>query len=234
MNLLIAERVKLLSTRAPWYCLIGALLVLVGSAVYTALDATAPLTMDDTDNGLVLRLGLVIVMVLATLSVTTEYRFGTIRTTFQAAPTRVPALIAKAVVVALGAGAVGLLGRAGSWAALATLGPAGSNVVLRNGSDWRLVFGVSLFFAIGAVIAVAVGILVRHTAGAVAIVVGYPMMGELLLNPVLEDKAQYLPFNLGQSFLANDSGPWTGLLGYAVIALVLFGIAVEVAKRRDA
>ena len=234
MNLLIAERVKLLSTRTPWFCLIGALLVLVGSGLYTALHATAPLTMDDTDNVLVLRLGLVIVMVLATLSATTEYRFGTIRTTFQAAPARVPALIAKAVVAAVGAGAVGLLGGVGSWATLATLGPAGSDVALRSGSDWRLVFGVSLFFAIGAVIAVAVGILVRHTAGAVAIVVGYPMMGELLLNPVLEAKARYLPFNLGQRFLENYPGPWTGLLWYAVIALVLFGIAAAVAKKRDA
>ena len=44
-------------------------------------------------------------MVMATLAVTTEYRFGTIRATFQAVPNRTRTLLAKTTVVALFAGA---------------------------------------------------------------------------------------------------------------------------------
>lgn len=79
-------------------------------------------------------------MVLAALAVTTEYRFGTIRTTFQAVPNRTSALLAKTVVVALlalaavMAVAVGALG-------LSELMKPSADLALNSAADWLNVAG---------------------------------------------------------------------------------------------
>ena len=56
-----------------------------------------------------------VMMVMAALAVTTEYRFGTIRTSFQAVPQRAALLLGKTVVVAFLAGVVGLIASFGAW-----------------------------------------------------------------------------------------------------------------------
>lgn len=59
--------------------------------------------------------GLMVILVMATLSATTEYRFSTVRVTFTATPNRTVALLAKAVVVAALAGVAGLTASFGAW-----------------------------------------------------------------------------------------------------------------------
>ena len=94
MTLLNVERIKLFSTRSPYWCLVAIAVAALGFATLFGL----------IDEGraaipyLVLRgtnLGMSIFMVLAALSITTEYRFGTIRNTFLAAPRRPAVLPAK-------------------------------------------------------------------------------------------------------------------------------------------
>jgi ABC-2 type transport system permease protein len=43
--------------------------------------------------------GVMVLMIMAALAITSEYRFGTIRTTFQAVPNRASVLIAKAGLI---------------------------------------------------------------------------------------------------------------------------------------
>ncbi|WP_370949478.1 hypothetical protein AB5J62_18565 [Amycolatopsis sp. cg5] len=234
MKLLLAERVKLLSTRTPWFCLIGTVAVLLLGSLFAALNTGRPLMLQDVVDWPAVRIGLVVVLVLAALAVTTEYRFGTIRTTFEAVPTRTPALLAKTTVVSVGAAIAGLLGSAGALAVAAVFAPAGSELGLHTEGDWRLVLGVSVFYAVGAVIGVALGVLIRHTAGAVAVMVGYPMIVETMLNPMLGKKAQFSPFNLGQAFLGGPADAWFKLVAYTAIAAALLAVAAVVAKRRDA
>ena len=109
MTLLNVERIKLFSTRSPYWCLIAIAVAALGFATLFGL----------VDEGraaipyLVLRgtsLGLSIYMVLAALAVTTEYRFGTIKNTFLAVPKRPAVLAAKTLLLAL----LGLLVFAGS------------------------------------------------------------------------------------------------------------------------
>ncbi len=85
MTLLNVERIKLFSTRSPYWCLIAIAVAALGFATLFGL----------VDEGraaipyLVLRgtnLGMSIYMVLAALAVTTEYRFGTIKNSFLAVP----------------------------------------------------------------------------------------------------------------------------------------------------
>ena len=58
-------------------------------------------------------LGQMVIMVMAALAVTTEYRFGTIRTSFQAVPQRAALLLNKTIVVATLAAVVGLVASLG-------------------------------------------------------------------------------------------------------------------------
>jgi len=96
MSLIAAERIKLVSTRSPWWCAGLAIVASIGLssliAVATAKDGQVA-TVASTQFGYVL--GMAVVMVMATLAVTTEYSVGTIRTTFMAVPRRSSALVAK-------------------------------------------------------------------------------------------------------------------------------------------
>lgn len=246
MTLIAAERIKLVSTRSPWWCAGLAILASVG---LSALIAVA--TADDGQIGTVAStqfgyiLGMAVVMVMATLAVTTEYSVGTIRTTFMAVPRRGPALVAKAVVVATLAAIIGLIGAFGAWAASLLLLPD-ADLRMSGLDDWRHVAGVALVYLIAAVIAVSVGTLVRHTAGAVSIVLVWALMAEQLfqLIPGIGEAVRpWLPFSAAKDFLTADGSsadglvggsPWIALAYFAVVAAVLLGISIAVARRRDA
>lgn len=242
---LAAERIKLLSTRSPWWCAgVGAVTTAGLGAVVsltTHFEGGPPLTVATTQ--LVYSVGMAVVMVLATLAVTGEYSVGTIRTTFLAVPRRGVALVAKATVVGAVAAAVGLVAAFGAWGLSVALVPE-ADLALRGAVEWRQVAGVPAIYLLASVIAVAVGILVRHTAGAVAIVLVWALMAEQLISllpgigPVV---TPWLPFQAGKFFLIAD-GTGTGLLGspwaalgyLAAVAGALLAVAVAVAKRRDA
>jgi ABC-2 type transport system permease protein len=88
LSLLDAERIKLFTTRSPWWCLVAAVVTqlavaaLVNSQIGT--DGHTSVTQVESGYGL----ALLIVLIMAGLAVSTEYRFGTIRATFQAVPRR--------------------------------------------------------------------------------------------------------------------------------------------------
>ncbi|AHI02091.1 ABC transporter permease [Kutzneria viridogrisea] len=238
MNLLAVERIKLFSTRSPWFCMIGALGLTVGFASILAIKSEHVSV--GATQGMYL-LGLMVVMVMSTLAVTTEYRFGTIRTTFQAVPRRTGALLAKTTVVALVAGLVGEVAAFGSLGAAKLLQP-GAALSLSTAADWRAVAGSGLVYALAGVMAVAVGVLVRQSAGAVAILLVVPLLVENLVGliPDLGAKIQpWLPFQAAGAFLRGTHegapySPWGALAYFAVLAAVLLGAALVVAKKRDA
>jgi ABC-2 type transport system permease protein len=254
MTLLAVERIKLFTTRSPWWCALLTLVITIGfSALITAPNSDDVASVSSAEFGYTF--GLAVIMVLAALAVTTEYRFGTIRTTFQAIPHRGSALAAKATVVALLALVVGVLAGFGSWALAYAIKP-GTNLALDSAADWVNVAGIGPVYALAAVIAVAVGILLRHSAGAIALLLIYNLAVENLIQlipnvgPAVH---KWMPFNVVHKFLTGDgasngirggnSGPplsdsplspgWA-LAYFAAFALVMLGIAITVAKKRDA
>jgi ABC-2 type transport system permease protein len=235
MSLIAAERIKLTSTRSPWWCAAVGVMATIGvaSISMSAGEDTGFTGVPSTQLGY--GLGLAVVMVMATLAVTTEYSVGMIRTTFLAVPNRSIALLAKAFVVALSAGAVGLLAAFGSWALGLVLLPE-VDLALHGAAEWRQVAGVGLVYLVAAVFAVAVGILVRHTAGAVALVLTWAMMIEQLLAliPGFEPAVRWLPFQAAKQFLLADEQPWVAMGYFAAVSAGLLAAAIAVAKRRDA
>jgi ABC-2 type transport system permease protein len=245
MSLIAAERIKLVSTRSPWWSAGLAVLASVGLSALIAVSTTQEGqvgTVASTQLGYVL--GMAVVMLMATLAVTTEYSVGTIRTTFLAVPGRAPALVAKAIVVGALAAVIGLVAAFGAWAVSLVLLP-GYDLSLAGPDDWRHVAGVGLVYLIAAVIAMSVGTLVRHTAGAVSLVLVWALMAEQLLGlipGVGTTVGPWLPFTAAKDFLTADgssaglldAGPWASLVYFALVAAGLLAVAVAVARRRDA
>ncbi|MFJ1765970.1 ABC transporter permease [Amycolatopsis sp. NPDC088138] len=250
MNLLAVERIKLFTTRSPWWCALITIGLSVGFAAILAgaTDADDSLTVSATQFG-GSQFGIAVVMVLAALAVTTEYRFNTIRTTFQAVPHRSPALVAKAVVVGLMSLVLGEIAGFGSWG-LAKLMRPNDNLALATGQDWANVAGLGLVFAFSAVLAVAVGIMIRHSAGAIALLLIYTLAVESLVQliPKIGDNIhQWMPFNVVNKFLVGSApaqngpppsdsplSPGWALAYFAGISIVFLLVALGVAKKRDA
>jgi ABC-type transport system involved in multi-copper enzyme maturation permease subunit len=117
--------------------------------------------------------GLIILVVVGAMFMTAEYRRRLIRVTLTAAPRRGRVLAAKAVVTGAVTFAAGLAG-----AAIAVL--LGQRVLRDNGAyvypasaltQVRVVVGTAAVLAVAAVIALAIGTILRRGAGAVAVVV---------------------------------------------------------------
>ncbi|MEU0793330.1 hypothetical protein ABZ342_24935 [Amycolatopsis sp. NPDC005961] len=256
MHLVASERIKLFSIATPWVCGVFALVALAGPAAIAALTASEsrlPPTVASTQFGY--QLGLVAVLVAAALAVTSEYHSGTIHGTFQGVPSRTPVLVAKAVVAA---GYAFLLGEAAAFTAwlLARVLAPDADLALDSVADWRIVAGTGPVFALGAVCGVGVGLLVRHTAGAVALLVAYPLMAEnvvLLIPRAGQAIHRWLPLNAVTKFLSGtgeanagrDGGnaavlsdtplsPGWALAYFGAFAVLLLAAGIILARRRDA
>ncbi|MCE7001043.1 hypothetical protein LZG04_40430 [Saccharothrix sp. S26] len=253
MTLLAVERIKLFSTRSPWWCMLLALGLTVGiTAIIAANWTDSPMPV----LGAVFThtFGLYVVMVMAALAVTTEYRFGTIKSTFQAVPDRISPMVAKAVVVVLLSGLVGLASAFGSWGLSWVLAEDNSDLALTTANDWRHVAGVGLVYAAGALLALGVGALVRQTAGAVSIILVFALVVESVVGfiPNIGDDIQkWMPFTVASKFIFGDPdpsaipngagppaigelSPWGSFGYFAGIALVIYIVSLVVVKRRDA
>ena len=119
--------------------------------------------------------GLIAVVVIGVMFITAEYRRGLIRTTLAASPRRGRVLAAKAVVLAAVTFAAGLV------AAVIVI-PVGERLLHESGNPippvtaltWlQVMVGTAALLAVSAVLGLAVGTLLRRSAGAVtAVIVG--------------------------------------------------------------
>jgi ABC-type transport system involved in multi-copper enzyme maturation permease subunit len=203
--------------------------------------------------------GLIALVVLAALFVTAEYRRGLIRLTFAATPARGRVLAAKSVVVAAVGFVVGLLG-----AAVAVL--AGEAITRARGAyafpisgaaEARVIIGTGILAALFAVLAMAIGVIVRRGAATVAvavmvIVVPYFLAvfaavplnaGDWLLRimPAAGFALQqpYPAYGQVTMFYAPFSGyfplsAWAGLAVLAAWTAAALALAAFLLRRRDA
>ncbi|MGW1215280.1 ABC transporter permease [Streptomyces sp. NPDC002499] len=165
-----------------------------------------------------------------------EYTTGMIRSTLTAVPRRLPVLWAKAAVI----GPVALvLTAVGALAAFEFGAPGldGTDIALSLGDDGvlRSLAGAGLYLALVAVFGVALGMLIRSSAGAIAALVGIllilPGLASLLPDSWDDTLSPYFPSNAGQAVYAlhQSSGslsPGAGLAVFAGwVALALVGAA---------
>ncbi|WP_199428970.1 hypothetical protein [Qaidamihabitans albus] len=248
ITLLAVERIKLATTQAAWWCTAIAVVASLGFAalfVGFAGDDFA-LTVGSSQAGATF--GRTVLLVLGVLVVTTEYHWGTARTTFQAVPSRAPVLLAKATVVGILAAVVGLAVGFGSLG-LAMLLEPGAELALDGAADWRAVAGQGPVYLLTAVLGVGIGLLLRNTALGLAVALVWTQLVEglvVLIPTIGDDIYVWLPFFAASQFVGSDVGsPALGLgelplgpLGYgayfAGICLLLLAAGVWTAVRRDA
>ena len=249
VSVLDAERVKLATTRSPLWSALGVAVLGLGVAALQGWSAQHYTALPPGKAALgVAVFGVPVLMVLSSMTVTGEYRTGLIRTTFLATPHRTLVLIAKAVVCAAFSSvcAVVMVLVSVVVARLVAAPTVGEQLSLGNPAVWQVAGGFALYAALAAVLGVAVGALVRFAAGAVAVLLLWPLVAEPLLGNLPGKGAAigpWLPFANMFRFLdvewlfapyAMHWGEVGSLVYFVVMVAVVFVAAVVVLNNRDA
>jgi ABC-type transport system involved in multi-copper enzyme maturation permease subunit len=210
------------------------------------------------DHLIAVILGLILLVVIGAMFVTTEYRRGMIRVTLAASPRRGRVLAAKAVVIGLVCFVLGLF--AAALAVIAGIQISRSRGVYVLPVSWatevQVIVGTAALLAVAAVLAVAVGTILRRSVVAVATIIVIFVLPYILGDTSVVDPSvsewmfrltPVAAFAVEQSVpqysqVAGQYGPpeyfalapWAGLAvlcGYAALALAL---AYVLLRRRDA
>ncbi|BBX34337.1 ABC transporter [Mycolicibacterium mageritense DSM 44476 = CIP 104973] len=244
-----AERIKLSTTRSPLWSVLGVAVISLAVAALQGWSAYSAASLPPEKAALgVAVFGVPVLMVLSSMTMTGEYRSGLVRTTFLATPNRTVVLIAKAVVAAAFSSlCAAVMVIVAVLAARVIAEPtAGTQLSLANPAVWQVAGGFALYAALAAVLGVAVGALVRFAAGAVAVLLLWPLVAEPLLANMPNSGPRtgpWLPFVNMFSFLDVEwlfptyAMPW-GVVGslvyFMVIVAVVFVAAAVVLNKRDA
>lgn len=246
-RLTLSEWTKLRSVRSTVWSLLVAVVFTVGlSALVPAVRMHHLRPGEHIDNPLELTLAGVqmaqlAIGVLGVLVISGEYATGMIRATMAAAPRRLPVLGAKATVY--GATVLALMLPAAFIAFFighAILQPHHQAIAFGAHGVVRALVGAGLYLTAIGLFGLALGAIVRNTAGGIALFAGIMFVLPPLMNvlPTSWNNAAspYLPLQAGERVLQLQGGtlsPWEGfavLCGYVVAA---FAIAAVLLKRRD-
>jgi ABC-type transport system involved in multi-copper enzyme maturation permease subunit len=204
-------------------------------------------------------LGLIVIVVVAAMFFSAEYRRGLIRTTLAATPRRGAVLAAKAVVIGAVAFVTGLIAAAVSIAVGLPKEENQGQVLLAAPvlTDVRVIVGTAAMLALAAVFAVALGTILRRSAAAITIAVVIVVMPFLLaaLNVVPTGVGDWLLRLTPAAGLAIEQSiprysqvytvidpvrgywPLSPYAGFAVLCLwtaAALALAMVLLRRRDA
>jgi ABC-2 type transport system permease protein len=248
-----SEFTKMRSVRSTYWTVLILVVVSVGLGVllswaadvrFAHESASARATFDPTAVSLSgFFLGQLIIAVLGALTVTSEFSSGMIRTTLSTQPHRVPAYLAKVIVLTVVAFVAGLISSCVAFlCGQAVLVGTHHSVSISGPNELRAVIGGGLFLAVCALFAFGIGALLRQTAGAIAVSIGVLFVPPILLQFVStswqNDVSKYLPSEAGSRILTTTNlqyqfSAWTGFgvfCGYTAV-LVIAGLILF--NRRD-
>ena len=256
-RLLVSEWTKIRSVRSTVWSLILLVIVTLGfTGLFTWLtilqwDKTDPTqraqVMADpvsTILGAGLEFGQLTICVLGVLVMTSEYSTGVIRASLLAVPRRIPMLAAKSVVFAVLVLIVGEIVTFPSFFLGAAILHNHAPVSLSDPGVARAVFGAGLYLAVLGLFALALGGIIRHTAGAITGVIAFVLvlapLTQLIPGKIGKYVHAYLPTEAGQLIgqaheQANQVlSPWEGFGVFCLWTAVLLVIAGYLLKTRDA
>jgi ABC-2 type transport system permease protein len=180
--------------------------------------------------------------VLGVLVITGEYTTGMIRATLGAVPRRLPVLWAKAAVFAVVTFVLSLVSTLVAFlGGQAILGSHG--VSLGSPGALRAVFGVALYLTIVGMLGLALGFLIRTTAGGIVALVSLllviPGIVGALPSSWQATIVPYLPSQAGQALFTTHHEqymmhPWPGFALFCGYAVVAMAAAAWSLRRRDA
>jgi hypothetical protein len=263
-HLVRSEWIKLRSIRSTFWCYAILVVLTIGMAALIGANTNSGGQDLPTDiangtfvnaNAVGVLLSSLVVGVLGVLIITGEYGTGQVRSTFTADPRRTGVILAKATVLAVTTFVVSVVATwIGVLISLPLLAGNGVEPELGDPSVFLPILGSSVFLTLLALLAYGIGLLVRSSAGGIAITLGLLLVvpGVLALMSGLMkvdwpmDIAAFLPDSAGgqlyaysydgASTVANSGIKLNGWGGFGVLAaevLVVGGLALTLARRRD-
>lgn len=265
-GILKSEWIKLFSLRSTYWCyailvfLTLSLGLLFGSVITVEgmpLDSNS--TQAFAVQGATLSIGMsqLVIAVLGALVITGEYGTGMIRSTLTAVPSRLPALFGKIVVFGVVTFVISFVSIVVTALLSAPLlAGNGIEVDFTDGAYWIALVGAAGYLALSGVLATAVGTIVRHSAGAIAVVLGLILVlpgivsifAVVTMQEWVATISTFLPSNAGARMYAYVSEalsdpmglggvilePWQGGLVLVAWIAALLVLASVLLKRRDA
>ena len=264
-GILRSEWIKLFSLRSTVWCYVIIVAVTIGLGVLLAFTLQPGGTLDHAGQQNValqaatLSVGFsqLVSSVLGALVITGEYGTGMIRSTLTAVPKRLPALTAKILVLGLTTFVVSLV--AMIITALITapvLSGVGVHPDFGDSAYLLAILGAAGYLALIGILSLAIGAIVRNSAGGIAAALGLilvvPIVLRILVGVTRAEWAQnvgaFLPDSAGGRMYAYTAGvvaqagspdaivldPWQGALVLVAWVVVLLVIASVLLKRRDA
>jgi ABC-2 type transport system permease protein len=261
-----SEWIKLRTLRSTWWCYLILVALTIGLAALLGAAFPKPDGTPSHETQQVIWLsaatlgisfGQLVAAVLGALVITGEYGTGMIRSTFAAVPKRLPAVIAKALVLGLTTFVVTLFSLVvAALVSAPLLSGKGVHADFGDGHFWLALVGGAGYVALIGVIALGIGLMVRNSAAGIAAALGLVFLLPIILQIFAgllrgvnwpANVSAFLPSNAGAKLYAYPVAhpgtaadgivtldTWQGLLvllGWVVVVLLIGGILL---KRRDA
>jgi ABC-2 type transport system permease protein len=257
-GLLAAEWTKIRSVRSTVWSLAAFVVVAIGFSTLFAIvlhhNWTQPgphpeLVQAESDPtslifGPGFFLGQLAVSVLGVIVITSEYTTGAIRSSLLAVPRRLEMLAAKVIVFAALILVVSAVTVFAVFFVSTSILSSDISITLGQPGVARATIGAILYLTLVGLFALAIGGLIRHTAGAVATVIGLilvvPPLVSLIPSTIGAHVHAYLPTTAGVLIgqTAQQSGdllsPWQGFGVFCLWVAVLLAGSGWLLVRRDA
>ena len=248
-----SEFTKIRSVRSTYWTLLVLIVVTVGIGALACLGAVShgggprgP-GFDPTFHSLVgLVLGQLIIVVLGSLTITSEYATGMVRTSLSVQPRRGTLFAAKALVFAVVSLVTGLVASFASFfLGQAILSSKHLGTTLGQPHVLRAVIGGGLFLAVCGLLAFGLGAILRHTAAAITASIGLLFVLFILTNFLPQSWQnhvdKWIPFNAGSQIWTTAADPgshmfsaWTGFAVFAAYAAIAIAAGFALFRNRDA
>ena len=191
-----------------------------------------------------LAFGQLAVCVLGVLIISSEYATGTIRVSLLAMPRRWPMLAAKGLMFAVIVFLVGEVAAFGSFFAGSAILHSHAPVSISDPGVTRAIVGAGLYLTVLGWFSMAIGAVLRHTAGAITTAIGVvfvlPIIARFLPGSWGRHVQDYLPSTSGSMITQAHQGvdqvlsPWQGFGVFCIWTALLLPVAFALLQRRDA
>jgi ABC-2 type transport system permease protein len=253
-RLMRSEWTKVRTLRSNWWTLGAMVVASIGLAAlishgdgsgFSSLSAADKATWDPTNESLAGTLfGQLAIGVFGALAITGEFASGTIRSSVAAVPRRTPLLAAKAAVYGGIALAIGeLISLTSFFVGQQIIANYAPHASLGQPGVLRAVLLAGVYLALICLLALGIGSLLRHTAGAitavVAILLVIPGIVAALPSSIQNSFGKFLPVHIGGDSMAavvhvpHALSVWGGLATLVLYAGLALGAAGWMLVRRD-
>jgi hypothetical protein len=249
-----SEWTKLFSVRSTGWTLLALIAATIGLGIlaswgtnhgWSQMDAASRARFDPVATSMSgLSLGQLAIAVLGVMVISSEYSTGGIRVTLTAVPQRMLVLAAKAVVFTAVSLVIGIATAFGAfYAGQPWFAQRGIGAAISDPGVLRAVIGGGLYVAASGLFGLAMGVLLRRTAGAVTAAVALLLVLPPLTNVLPGDwgdaVVRYFTSNAGQqiSYIhqsGNYLSPWVGFGVYCLWWVVPLAFGAWLMQRRDA